>query len=237
MENDKDTHELSNEEKKLIFQDSQKYTEELESLEKMHKAVSNDTKVEDNDSNSAKEDYNIEKNRKTVKSKSRTIDRKLGYHRRYLYSNVKISNVILIIIFILMTILVIGKYALPNKVVSSNTVTSSNTKFGDKIDMKTKVDVNKHNLNIKVEVKNGENTVIKFNPASIKMKKGENIFTPIISDKDKEAVSADGIKPGESVSFSVVYNIEKGSASNSTLETIVIGTHGESCRIIAALGI
>ncbi len=232
---EKKNRELTNEEKQMVLKDTQKYTDELETLEKLHDSMENKEKAT-NESESEK--YDIEEKRNTVKErkKGREINRKLGYHRRYLSSQVKISNIVLIVLFIILSLLVIGKYAIPQKTLTSNSNISAYTqsKFGQKLELMTETEWIENSLKVKVTFTNNEKINVKFNPETIKLVKGDTIITPALSDKDKEAVSIEGVKPGETVTFSLKYNIDKGSTSNSRLETIVVGD-GNTCIIVTSL--
>lgn len=235
--NNENIHDLSNEKKDMVLKNTQKYADDLESLEKMHNTVS--PEIED-EQFGEKESYDLkkdrEKNRK--KERKRVNNRRLGYHRRYLYSDVKISNILLLIIFIVLTIFVIAKYAIPEKSKTSDTniIEKSVAKFGSNIDILVVPNVKDSHVDIKVTVSNNEASSIKFTPASIKLKSGDNIYIPTLTDKDKAAVPVEGLKRGESASFYLKYNIDKGSIANSSLEAFIIGG-SETCVLIASLGL
>ena len=137
---DNKEREITNEEKEMILKETQKYTDKLDELENLHQSIINEDKTETNkdEEEPKNENYNIEENRKVAKEKKkeRRIDRKLGYHRRYLRSQVKISNIVLIILFIVLSCLVIGKYAMPKDTLRSNqSVITTNYEFGRNIDV------------------------------------------------------------------------------------------------------
>ena len=79
-----------------------------------------------------------------------------------------------------------------------------------------------------------EQSTIKFNPESIKLKKGEAIYVPAISDADKEVVSIEGLRPKETATFTLIFNIDKATATNSTLETVVI-SDSQTYTIVTSL--
>lgn len=237
MENN-ENNQMSQEEKEMVLKDTQKYADELKDLEKMQKDISSASRHMEEDSAPKRENYDIEKSRHEIKKKGRVINRRLGYHRRYLYSDVKISNIVLLIIFIVLSILVICKFAIPERTPTSqsNIVATSEAKFGNNIEMKTDSDYKDGVLKVKVTVKNNEKVTIKFNPASIKLKHGDNIYIPALSDKDKAAVSPEGLPANSKAMFTLKYNIDEGSVTNSSLETIVVGGQ-ETCILVTSLGL
>lgn len=237
MENNE--HKELSEEKEMILKDTQKYADELKDLEKMQKDISSaSSKHEEEDCAPKREDYNIEKSRHEIKKKGKILDRHLGYHRRYLYSDVKISNIILLIIFIILSVLVICKFAVPERMQTSqsNIIATNESEFGDNIEMTTESDLKDGVLNVKVTVKNNEKVTIRFNPSSIKLKSGDKIYIPVLSDKDKSAVSPEGLPSNSKATFTLKYNINEGSLTNSSLETIVVGGQ-ETCILITSLGL
>lgn len=242
MDNENNIQNMPKEERDMLLMDTKKYTDELEELEKLQESISNsdDSTKEKDSSDINNEDYDIQSNRKKSKKKDRVINRKLGYHRRYLKSSVKFSNVILLFIFIVLSIMVICKFAVPEKTPTStsgsNVVATSDAKFGSNIEMETKSVFEDSTLTVDITIKNNEDITIKFNPASIKLDNGENIYIPHLSDADKEAVPVGGLASGATASFKLTYNIDEGSLNNSNLETIIVG-NSDTCILITSLGL
>ena len=110
MNNNQSTpdNRISNEEKEKILKDSQIL---IDSLEKENENIQNESTSKE----SFKTSYDIDSERKKTKKnkKDKEISRNLGYQRRYLNSSIKISNVILLSIFIILGILVVFKFMAP----------------------------------------------------------------------------------------------------------------------------
>lgn len=238
-ENNKQVNEISDEEKDMILLDTKRYTDELENLEKMHDSINNENIEFDSKDKSKNEKYDIEKNRTNIKHKERSINRKLGYKRKYLNSDVKISNVVLLIIFIVLSIMVIGKYALPNDLgigVNNSQIVEESTQFGSQIYVYVGHKYQNDNLIVNMTIENKEKENIKFNPEAIKLINNETIYVPTVSNEHKKLIPTEGIKPNEKVTFDLIFNTNEGSTTNPKLETIVLG-NSETCILVTSIGL
>lgn len=233
MENNQ---ELTSEQKEKVLKDTSEYTENLKKLEKMQESMQ-----DGKESEGEKERYDILKERDKIKkdkNKSMEVNRRIGFHRRYLYPYVKISNYILLVIFIILSILVTAKFLPSPTEVSrgdTNIVASSSQSFGNKVEMDAKSSQEKNILSIQVMIYNGEGETIYFNPETIKLRQGETIYMPHINDEDKEKLSNSGLNIDEKVSFTLEYEIDENTAKNATLETIIKGDK-ETCILITSIG-
>lgn len=103
---------ISEEDKRVILEDSNQILEALKSRDFEEEEEEWQEKKTDENGESS-ETFNMNEARKKAKSKENQYRHRLGFHRKYLYPQTKISNVILCSIFIILAIICFVSFLQP----------------------------------------------------------------------------------------------------------------------------
>lgn len=191
--------EKENQNEELELTDAKAYQKQLEELEKSSRELNTvdiiETKEISEEIKEEKVDL-LSKRKKLKNSKSKEkemiVHRKLGFHRYYLSSPVKIKHVVLLIMIIVMAVLCIGKFMPYTGHVGQGAVDSGGQIVGEAVYMRARyVESNDTKVTIDVTVQNKEDSTIHFNPTSFKLYVNDKVYAAEILDED--VVYANGL--------------------------------------------
>lgn len=227
--------ELSDEKKELILEDAKKYEEDLKKLEEMQSSLDSEKISSAHDTN---ESYNIEQERKNIQQnkQGKVINRKLGYHRRYLSSQIKLSNLVLLSIFLILSLFVAIKYISPYTFHNQPGISSHEDYFGNKVMLETSQSYDNGILTVDINITNNEQATIKINPAAIQLLSGENHYIPTVTNLSNSNLQSEGLHSEEKTSFTLSYDIEESDTKDMTLQILVKGSQ-QSVVIVSGVNL